>query len=183
MLVKPNDTMRFLLPILYTKEYNNYFFFNDYYIGSYTSDINYPEMDNKLLLVYQFIPEITYITFEECIFDHPCYAGKYTYEREDIIVYAFDIPENFKKDYNDVGNRNFSKLSSDLKLNIAKMWTLHSTDELFKIITGNIDYLGEGFDKQIFNIEDYDYNDLYDQITDALSAEEGSDRDTTEVLV
>ena len=185
MIVKPNDTMRFILPMLYTKDYNNDFFFNDYLIGTYTSDINYPEMDNKLLLVYQYVPEAEYITFEECLFDIPTYSGKYIYEREDILVYAFDIPEEFVVDYKNIGNRIFSEISASLKLNISKFWNVESTDELFKIITGELDYLGENFSEQIFNIEDYDYNDLYEQISDALDAEEnrGRDSEAEEILV
>jgi hypothetical protein len=187
MEIYANDTMRFLLPVLYTKDYTNDFFFNDFFMGAYTSDINYPEMDNKLLLVYQFVPEAEYITFEECLFDIPTYAGKYDYEGLDVVVYAFDIPDQFKEDYIKVGQNQFTDLSSGLKLNISKMWRLQSSDELFQIITGAVEYTGETFDKQIFNIEDYDSDDLFEQINNAIAeevaAEEGRDRTTTELLV
>jgi hypothetical protein len=174
MILETNDTLRFILPMLYTKEYNNDFFYNEYFIGAFMFDVNNPIIEDKLLLVYQYIPETEYITFELGLQEHPNYSGQYIYETQDVIVYIFNLPTKFQDDYVSINEAKFSNISSTLKLNISKMWNLSSEDMLFEVITGGLDYLGESFDKQIFNIEEYDYNDLYEQVGSAIEAEESS---------
>jgi hypothetical protein len=172
MILETNDTLRFILPMLYTKNYNNDFFYNQYFLGAFMSDINNPILEDKLLLVYQYIPEAEYITFEMGLQDHPNYDGQYEYEGQDVAVYVFDIPTKFQGDYILINEAKFANISPSLKLNISKMWNLSSQDMLFEVLTGGLDYLGEPFDKQIFNIEEYDYNDLYEQVGSALETEE-----------
>ena len=158
--------------MLYQQGYNMDFFDNKYLQGAYVADVHMPEVDNKLLLVYKYEPETEFEVFEEKIIEHPEFVASYDYEAFDTLVYVFNIPDRFKEDYNLISAFKYNSISSELKLFIVKFWSVEPEDELFKIITGTKEYEGESFDKQIFNIEEDDFDDLHEQIRKALEAQE-----------
>lgn len=168
-----NDTLRFLVPILrVTKEYNNELLFNENLVGAFTGDILYPEMDDKILLVYKYELTDDWAKFSDKLKAHPFYFASYEYEVEDLVVFAFDIPEEYKEDYININSGKYNELSPELKLLINKFWDLDKEDVLFKVITGEIEYEGENIDDQTFNIATYGNSDLSEQIDQALRAEE-----------
>jgi hypothetical protein len=168
-----NDTLRFLVPILrVTKDYNNELLFNENLVGAYTGDILYPEMDDKLLLIYKYDLTDEWAKFSEKLKAHPFYTASYEYEIEDLVVFAFDIPEEYKEDYAKINSEQYDSINPSLKLLINKFWDLDEGDVLFKVIAGEIDYEGEGIEDQTFNIATYGNSDLSEQIDQALRAEE-----------
>lgn len=172
-----NDTLRFVLPMLYSTKYNNQFFFNDYFLGAYLCDVSYPEMDDKLLLAYKLFPDENFMNFEDEIKNVPGFYATYVYELDDIIVFVFDIPERFTEDYKLFNNGGFTAFSPELKLNIAKMWDLKTEDELQKVIVGTSQYNAEPFDKQILIIDDYgntEYISPIEQMLQSIESDSGS---------
>jgi len=154
-MIKVNDTIRFILPMLYNKELglNDEFFFNEFLCGIFTSDLDKPELDDKIFLVYKYLPGDTYSQFEDKlkIYLDPF---EYNYFGDDISVYVLEIPKQHIEDYFKINQGLFDMISSELKLKIIKMWRLVPEDELFKIIVGEITYEGEPFENEILNIND-----------------------------
>ena len=172
MNAKVNDTLRFVVPMLYQPGFDNDSINNKYFRGAYIADINYPEMDGKILLVYKYEPEDDYELFQEKIESHPEFVGNYSYDLYDTIVYVFNIPDKFKDDYSILTAFRFTEISSELKLYIVKFWSVEPADEMFRIITGTMQYDGDIFENQLFNIEEDDFDDLHDQIRKALASQE-----------
>lgn len=148
-----NDTLRFILPMFYdqAKGLTGEFFLNEFLEGAYTSDLKRPEFDDKLILAYEYFPNEKFVRFENRLKANlpvTIYQNPHT----DIYVYILDIPEEFIEDYESILAGEFDQLSPTLKLNIIKMWGLTPDSNLFKVLTGDLEYEGEQFEKEIFNL-------------------------------
>lgn len=152
--MKINDTLRFVLPMLYdgTKGLNNDFFFNKYFIGVYTASIKNPEYDDKnILLVYKNDYTDEYAQFELQLFGAVNIDDILHIEEEDIIIYVVKLPKEYTYDYIMLNTGNYNLLSPQLKLNIYKMWNLQPADMLARILDGLVEYEGESFEDQTLN--------------------------------
>lgn len=154
--MKINDTLRFVLPMLYNggKDLNNDFFFNKYFIGVFTADFYKPEYDdNSILLVYKNNFSEEYLDFEKKLISSVYIKDIYYYDEDDIVVYVADIPEQFMNDYVLICTGNYDKVTPELKLNIYKTWGLVAEDGLAKVLTGEVEYEGESFEEQTLKYE------------------------------
>ena len=154
-MTKINDSLRFVLPMLYNTElgFNDEFFFNDYLLGVFTSDVRHPEYDDNIILVYRESYDEDFMNFDYKLQKHLA-PEVYRYEEWDVIMYVIPIPKNYVHDYISLSIGDYDQLSPNLKLNIVKMWTLIPEDELFKIIMGEEEYEGEeNIDNNMFDIE------------------------------
>lgn len=153
--MKINDTLRFVLPMLYNAKLglDNDFFFNKFFVGAYTADLHNPCYDdNNILLVYKNDYSEEFIEFEAQMLSSLYIKDVYGDDVEDIIVYVVPIPEEFKYDYELICTGNYPKLSPALRLNIFKMWDLVNSDNLAKILNGEAEYEGEDFDEQTLKL-------------------------------
>jgi hypothetical protein len=152
-----NDTLRFLLPMLYNakKGLNFQFFFNKFFVGAFVSDFYRPEFDynNCILLAYKYNHSEEYINFENKMLTSLDIIETYTYDENDIQIYVVQIPNDFYTDYDNIIYQKFTGTSPDLRLNIWKMWDLDSTDNLAEILNGITEYEGESFEEQILKID------------------------------
>jgi len=152
-----NDTLRFIVPMLYSSRrgLNDDFFFNEYLVGAFTSDFYRPEFDEgyTVLLAYKYDHSEKYLNFEKKLIESLQILDMYSYDEQDIVVYVVQIPENFFEDYDKIACQEFDEISPELKLNIWKMWSLNSKDNLAKIINNEVEYDGELFEEQILKVE------------------------------
>ena len=153
--MKINDTLRFVLPMLYnkTKGLNNDFFFNPFFIGAFTADFYKPEYDdNSIILVYKNNFTEEFSEFERKLISVTHIVDVYTIDEQDLIVYVIDMPEEFENDYVLISTGNYDQLSPELKLNIFKFWLLNTEDGLAKVLVGEKEYEGESFEEQTFKL-------------------------------
>lgn len=157
-MIKINDTLRFVLPMLYnsSRGLNNEFFFNEFFVGAFTSDFYRPEFEtvNSVLLVYRNNNSLEYVDFEKDLISNTDILDIYSYPEEDLYVYVIQIPQEFDNDYAMILLNEFNSLSPELRLNTYKMWGLTERDTLAKVITGQEEYEGESFEEQIFKINE-----------------------------
>ena len=153
-MIHVNDTLRFVLPMFYDTvgNLNKEFFFNEFFKGAYTSDFKRPEYDDKLILVYEYFPSEEYIEFEN---KFKVLLNPIIYQdgASDTYLYVLDIPNEYTDDYTLITSGIFNKLSPHLKLKIIKMWNLTDEDQLFKVLVGKEEYVGEPFETQVINLE------------------------------
>lgn len=156
-MTKINDTLRFIVPMFYNSRLglNDEFFFNEYLVGAFTSDFYRPEYDDgyTILLAYKYAHTEKYLNFEKKLLESLQVLDMYTYDEQDIAIYVVQIPEHFINDYDQIIYQEFDDISPELKLNIWKMWSLNTEDNLAKIISNEVEYDGELFEEQILKID------------------------------
>lgn len=124
LVLKLNNTTRFLLPILYAKglKYNDVL--NNFFISAYIADIDRPENDSRLSLKYMTIDAIP----KEL-------DGETTHDPEDdSFLVTFDIPEEFMDDYYKFLSGEYSKFSKKLKEYIMSFWEEDNKSALYGVL-------------------------------------------------
>lgn len=175
------QAFRFVLPMLADYTYNDdfspnnfKFFKRDSLINVYIGDDNEPKYSDKILLYYKYDHSIDYLTFDRKLELLPTYLTKYEYGGS--TMYVFDVPDEFKDDFEHFKVGKYSKFSIAYKKQILDFYGLKGKDNyiysiLFK--TDLIDdYLKEahGITKeQIGNKNEYWFkpdidNEYFDEI-------------------
>jgi hypothetical protein len=113
------DTTRFIIPMLYTDSNYKSMLDKDF-IDSYSFDYYEPNYDNKIIIVKRTnrIPKINY-------------KLKYNYIRQNQYCFVYNIPDEFKEDYNYIMNGKFHLLSTKYYNRLIQFW--NETNFLFTI--------------------------------------------------
>lgn len=92
-------------------------------VNVYLNDANKPEIKDRILLLYEFTPDIEFLRFEEEVKWSLYYDGKYDLN-DDYVVMMFRIPEYHKKDYDLIMQGKYSEISEDYKHKIINFHNL-----------------------------------------------------------
>jgi uncharacterized protein Usg len=136
------EATRFVLPMLYTSDRNDSFFITPQFRNCYIGDVNHPEYQNKILLLYAYKMTISFVQFERALELIPEYKTDYDYADEHWVMYVFDVPEDHLGDFQLFLEGRYSEFSPVLKSKILNFWgqkegsTFHSvlykTDEVLR---------------------------------------------------
>lgn len=126
-----NQTLKFLLPLVAI--HNPYIYLRDEFVGAYIGDVDKPDNDGNLLLVYKYPMTVEWAEFEDKLKEVPEYLGSYDYGEQKIVVYKFSL-EEYEEDFQLVMNGLYSKISPEAKLKVVKFWDRYSSSTLPKKI-------------------------------------------------
>lgn len=129
-----NESLKFLLPLI-GDTYNPNFYLKDNFIGCFVGDVNKPEMDGNLLLVYNYPQTIEWANYEEKLMQLPNFKGDYDYGDKGYVIYSFSLDDN-EEDFENIINGYYSNIDPNSKLRITKFWEKHNKNTLInKILT------------------------------------------------
>ena len=114
-----NQSLKFLLPLVSTQLPK--FYLREDFVGAYIGDVNKPEYDGKLLLVYKYPWTREFSRFDIKIGEHLNFLTGYDYVKEQLVVFVFDLTE-FRDDLELILDGKYSKISAENKLKISKFW-------------------------------------------------------------
>lgn len=128
---KYNICTDFLLPMLQLKDVLTESYENCYYY-----DINYPYVEDKILLVYNLdIHDDKYIDVYSKLINSPYFYSKYTYyDNGNKEKYVFTVPPIRKRDYKLILEGRYSQISETYKQQILSYWKLTSNSRIGGII-------------------------------------------------
>ena len=128
---KYNICTDFLLPMLSLKDITTNSYENCYYY-----DINYPYVEDKIMLVYNMdIHDNEYINVYSKLTCSPYFYGKYNYyDNGNKEKYIFTIPPIRKRDYKLITEGRYSQISEAYKQQILSYWKLTSNSRIGGIL-------------------------------------------------
>lgn len=128
---KYNICTDFLLPMLQLKD-----ILTESYENCYYYDINYPYVEDKILLVYNLdIHDDKYIDVYSKLISSPYFYSKYTYyDNGNKEKYVFTVPPIRKRDYKLILEGRYSQISETYKQQILSYWKLTSNSRIGGII-------------------------------------------------
>lgn len=128
---KYNICTDFLLPMLSLKD-----IITDSYENCYYYDINYPYIEDKIMLVYNMdIHDNEYINVHNKLTSSPYFYGKYNYyDNGNKEKYVFTIPPIRKRDYKLITEGRYSQISETYKQQILSYWKLTSNSRIGGIL-------------------------------------------------
>lgn len=101
------DTTKFILPLLFNEDTKYPEIITDDFKNAYIADIDDQSKDGHILLVY------TEVTYTQC---------KEVYEKGDLFIHVFSIPEEFIEDYYKFLSGKYSEFSEQTKQRILSFW-------------------------------------------------------------
>lgn len=128
---KYNICTDFLLPMLSLKD-----IITDSYENCYYYDINYPYIEDKIMLVYNMdIHDNKYINVHNKLMNSPYFYGKYNYyDNGNKEKYIFIVPPIRKRDYKLITEGRYSQISETYKQQILSYWKLTSNSRIGGIL-------------------------------------------------
>lgn len=116
------EASRFVLPMLYATGRNDSFFITSLFNNCYIGDVNHPELQNKIFLLYDYKMTVSFVQFERSLELMSQYNTDYDYADEHQVMYVFDVPEEHVDDYQLFIEGRYSEFSELLKDKILKFW-------------------------------------------------------------
>ena len=128
---KYNICTDFLLPILSLKD-----IITDSYENCYYYDINYPYIEDKIILVYNMdIHDSEYLKTYDKLINSPYFYNKYNYyDNGNKEKYVFTVPPIRKRDYKLILDGRYSQISEVYKQQILSYWKLTSNSRIGGIL-------------------------------------------------
>jgi len=136
-----NESARFILPMLGSKDRKDSFFIIPEFHGCYIADSHKPELQNKIILVYDYKMSLSFIKFERALELHPYYEKDYDYAEEQQVAFVFEVPEEYQNDYELFKEGQYSQFSDEYKQQILDFWGLKGTNNIFYGLLNVTDYI------------------------------------------
>lgn len=144
-----NKTFTYMLPMLGSKctdlalikdKYNLHLPQTNF-VNCFIGDVEYPEIVDSILLLYEFSGRVEYLNFEEKLQNHSRYRGQYTPDYKHT-MYIFEVYENRLQDYDYFKKSKYSKFNENYKKHIGMfhglqlsspvMQVLYKSEEMYK---------------------------------------------------
>lgn len=128
---KYNICTDFLVPMLLEKD-----ILSNSYINCYYYDVNYPYIEDKIILVYNSdIKDEHYLNIYNRLTNNSNFYNHYTYfDNGNKEKFVFTIPPNLKRDYKLIIEGKYSQISETYKQQILSYWKLTSNSRLGGIL-------------------------------------------------
>ncbi len=88
-------------------------------IGCFIGDLDYPEYNNHIFLLFKHVENQSYMDFEKRLTKHPMYAYQYKYKLDEY-MYIFNVPREHQIDYDSFKRSKYSQLSETYKRQMIK---------------------------------------------------------------
>ena len=116
------EASRFVLPMLYAEDRKDSNFITSLFKNCYIGDVNHPELQNKIFLLYDYKMTTRFVKFERSLELLSYYNTDYDYADEHQVMYVFDVPKEHEHDYQLFLQGKYSEFSELLKNKILKFW-------------------------------------------------------------
>jgi len=114
-----NKSFLFILPFLGLTIRNSPDPILNYCSGVYIGDASDSELQNKILILFEDIRDPLSDDIENTFTKNEWYRGQYV-PKEGYVMYMFEVPDSYKKDYDHFMNGRYSQFSESLKRAIVK---------------------------------------------------------------
>lgn len=128
------EASRFVMPMLYTSDRNDSYFITPLFENCYIGDVNHPELQNKIFLLYNYKMTVQFVKFERSLELMSGYNTDYDYADEHQVLYVFDVPEEHLKDYQLFLEGKYSQFSESLKSKILKFWNFKEGSLFYSLL-------------------------------------------------
>jgi len=129
--IDKNKTTIFVLPLA-VKGFTDNQIITDDFINAYIADIDKPEWDDYVILVYD-----REVALED--------IAKASYKYEDYFLYVINIPDDLLADYFQIIQGKYTEISEKAKQRILQFWSQNEDSKLYKILYGMVESkLGDG---------------------------------------
>jgi hypothetical protein len=130
-----NNSLRFLLPLVVDDKSPTELFVNPSLVGVFMADIDKPEYDNNLIIVFKISTDSELLAkslFSESNggTEYPHFESKY-YPDEDLVAFAFSL-EEFNVSHDAILNGLYSTLTTEARGKIVKFWHLDKNNSIYK---------------------------------------------------
>tara|TARA_R110000803_G_scaffold71102_4_gene134193 strand:+ start:30244 stop:30828 length:585 start_codon:yes stop_codon:yes gene_type:complete len=138
----------------------------------FLGDVNYPQYDGKILVLYKYLGSRDFLKYEEDIKKHSLFIDSYDPDSRHIMM-VFNIPDNQKLNFLMYKDSKYSKMSEPYKIKILSYHRvskehplyhiLYRTEEGFQSLENDLKmevprHLETG---SLLNMEEEKYNDSY----------------------
>lgn len=117
---------RFILPMLYKEDQNDFFFITENFNNCFIGDAHHPEIGQGIFILYDYQMTINYVKFERKLELLSEFKTDYDYGDERQTMYVFNIPDAHLKDFSLFLEGRYTKISPSLKSKILKFWDMKS---------------------------------------------------------
>ena len=128
------EATRFVLPMLYSTDRKDSFFINSSFRNCFVGDVNHPELQNKIFLLYKYKMSIDFIKFERSLELMSQYETDYDYSDEHQVMFVFNVPEEHEEDYQLFLQGRYSQFSEYLKQKILAFWQFDENSLFYSIL-------------------------------------------------
>jgi len=125
---KKTRSYTYIFPMLgnNAKEFN-------FVVNCFIGDRNKPELENKIFLLLKFSGEKRFEEYEKYIKMYPNYGGNYDPDNTHVMYY-FEVPEKYKKEYELFKKGKYSIFSDEYKRKIFKFHNIGSKSDVGKVL-------------------------------------------------
>jgi hypothetical protein len=152
---KNNQSVKFVLPLatrinantLFTKEFK----------GAFIGDVERPQWDGKLLLIYEYPGTIESSKLDAKICREDLYTTSYDYTDQRLVVYVLELPDLYKEDLDLILDGKYNKISPEAKLMITKFWYDYTKDIdiISSILNGSNEWFIPEMENELFDKMNY----------------------------
>lgn len=108
--------------MLGTVDRNASFFITKNFANCYIGDANHPELGKRIFLLYNYFLTVEYVKFERKLELMSEFSTDFDYADDQQVMYVFDIPEQYAKDFQLFQEGKYTEFSDEYKQAILKFW-------------------------------------------------------------
>jgi hypothetical protein len=128
---RQNKTYIYLMPMLF---HNVWDICKDLMINAYIGDIKVPDLNKHILMAYEKDESIRFSNLIAYFKKHENYAMQYEYEDENVIIFAFNIPDRHLLNYNAFLKGKYSAFDDNYKKHIINFFSLNASNTICDIL-------------------------------------------------
>lgn len=148
-----NQSLKFVLPLVTTNIPS--FYLREDFVGCFIGDVERPEFDGKLLLVYNYPWTREFAKFDSKISEQRNYITSYDYVDKGVTVFVLELI-NADNDLELILEGKYSEISPENKLRISKFWYSYSGSSLAEQVMNKENYMMKQYwTRSQRNREDY----------------------------
>lgn len=106
---------------------------NEQLRGVFIGDINHPELDNHIFLLYQFSGHRWYTAFEKQLEECDEFRGSYEVDRAHV-MYVYEVPTHQQSNYNKFRASKYSEISERMKQRIIGFHGVEKTRKVAAVM-------------------------------------------------
>ena len=127
-MAKRTKSTTFIMPMLFGSR--KLYFWNTFFVNCFIAT---PEDKDCIALLYRWSADTRYIKFEKILKEFKCFRRRYD-PSPNYVMFVFDIPNGFKREYRAFMLGKYSKFSREYKLDILDFHGADINDEVGQII-------------------------------------------------
>jgi hypothetical protein len=123
---------------------NASFFITKNFANCYIGDANHPELGKRIFLLYNYFMTVEYVKFERKLELMSEFSTDYDYADDQQVMYVFDIPEQYAKDFQLFLDGKYTEFSEDYKQTILRFWDVKDKPSIYYSVLYATDISDDG---------------------------------------